>query len=123
MKISLPIYKPDRIENGKVKINEYEQSFELITSLASEMRYEALFPKMAEHEDLITYTDRIINSKPSREKWLSELKVLYCWLDTDLSFIEFIDLFAQPNEEYIKKLSKRLKEIFDVVCNGSAEKN
>ena len=51
------------------------------------------------------------------------MKVLYCWFDTDLTFIEFLKLFDLTDMDYIKKLTEEIKTIFDLVLNSSAEKN
>ena len=54
---------------------------------------------------------------------LSNMKILYCWFDTELTFIEFLKLFDLTDIDYIKQLTEEIKTIFDLVLNGSAEKN
>ena len=123
MIINIPIISKE-INKGKVKVVEKELKADLITSLAAELRFEKFFPKMAEREDLYSYTKRICDiEETSIAKTLSELKTLYCWLDVDIAFIDFVNLFDISNSTYMKKLTKSLKEVFDIVFESSAEKN
>ena len=58
MKVKLPIQEK-AIVNGELikKINEKE--FDIDTSLASQIRFEAKFPELAQNEDLFGYSKRI----------------------------------------------------------------
>ena len=50
-------------------------------------------------------------------------QVLYCWIDTDLEFIDFLKLFDLTDPEYVKEFVKALKDAFDKILDGSTEKN
>ena len=50
--------------------------------------------------------------------------MLYCWFDTDLCFIDFLKLFDLTDIDYtVNKLTKAIKEAFDLIFEASAEKN
>lgn len=123
MKIKLPVQTKE-IVNGELKKTESEKEFELDMSMASEIRFETKFPYLAEREDLFTYSKRICEIKDmSAATLLSKLKMLYCWLDTELSFIDFLKIFDLTDIKYIEKLTTKLKEVFELILEGSAEKN
>ena len=123
MIIKLPVVYKD-IVNGKLEKRKDYLDCMVDVSLASQIRYEAKFPELANNEDLYGYSNRIFNYKElSSAKILSELKVLYCWLDIELEFIEFVRLFDLTDEKYVKELIKALNDAFSVILNSSAEKN
>ena len=123
MKIKLPVCT-SKIEDGKLITEESEIEVELITSLACQMRFEATFPQLAQHEDLYSYTERIYNlGGVSVGKTLSLLKTLYCWIDIDVPFLKFVDMFNFTNQDYLKRLTQKLRETFEIILDGSAEKN
>lgn len=123
MKIKLPVQLKE-IKDGKLKKEVLEKEFDLDTSVASQVRFEAKFPELAENEDLYEYSKRIsvVKSK-SAGVIISQMKVLYCYLDTDMSYMEFLKMFDLADLEYIKKLTSAITECFDIVFNSSAEKN
>ena len=123
MKVKLPIQEK-AIVNGELikKINEKE--FDIDTSLASQIRFEAKFPELAQNEDLFGYSKRICDiDSLSAGVIISKMKMLYCWFDTDIQFIDFLKLFDLSDEEYVKRLTSAIKEAFELIFNGSAEKN
>lgn len=123
MKVLLPIQTKE-FKDGKIERHSYNKEFELDPSLASEMRWEAKFPQQAEHEDLFTYTQRIQKIEElTAPVIISKMKSIYCWFDTDISFIDFLKLFDLSDVEYINKLTSTLTEIWQAIKNGSAEKN
>lgn len=112
------------IKNGKLEKIKGTFTADLDMSLASQIRFEAKFPELAKNEDLIGYAQRMKDVKElSTAVILSNMKILYCWFDTDLTFIEFLKLFDLTDIDYIKKLMEEIKNIFDLVLNSSAEKN
>ena len=123
MKVKLPIQQKE-IKDSKLNIIEAEKEFELDMSLASQIRFETKFPELAEREDLYGYAKRIseINSL-SAAVIISKMKMLYCWFDTEIQFIDFLKMFDLTDLEYTKKLTDKMNEIFSIVYNGSAEKN
>ena len=123
MKIYLPIQTKE-FKNGKVKISSSQQEFELDTSLVSEIRWETKFPQQAQHEDLFAYTERIQSIKEtSVPAIISKMKSLYCWFDTELSFIDFLKLFDLSDLAYVTKLTDTITSVWRAIKDGSAEKN
>lgn len=123
MKIKLPI-QFKKIENGQLIKTEKETEFEIDTSLASQIRFEAKFPELAKNEDLFGYSQRIcaIDSLSSGVI-ISKMKMLYCWFDTDIQFIDFLKLFDLSDKDYVERLAKTMQDAFNLIFDGSAEKN
>lgn len=123
MKVKLPVQTKE-IVNGELVKRESEKSFDIDTSLASQIRFETKFPKLAEREDLFGYSKRICAiDELTAPVIISKMKMLYCWFDTDLDFIEFLKLFDLSDEAYVRKLTDALKVSFELIFSGSAEKN
>ena len=123
MKVKLPIQTKEIKEDKLIK-EISEKEFELDMSLASQIRFEAKFPQLAEKEDLFGYSKRICEIKDlSGAVIISKMKMLYCWFDTDMEFIDFLKMFDLTDEKYVEKLTSKMQEIFNLVFNGSAEKN
>lgn len=123
MKVKLPIQTKENID-GNLIVKESEKVFEIDTSLASQIRFEAKFPKLAEREDLFGYSKRICEIEElSASIIISKMKMLYCWFDTEIEFIDFLKLFDLSDAEYIEKLTEAIKNAFELVLNSSAEKN
>ena len=124
MKIKLPIQTKE-IVNGELLKKQSEKVFDLDTSLASQIRFETKFPELAQREDLEGYSKRICKVEElSVAVIISKMKMLYCWFDTDLCFIDFLKLFDLTDTDYtVNKLTKSIKEAFELIFDGSAEKN
>ena len=123
MKVKLPVQTKE-IVNGELAKKESEKTFDIDTSLASQIRFETKFPKLAEREDLFGYSKRICEIDDlTAPVIISKMKMLYCWFDTELDFIEFLKLFDLSDEAYVKKLTDALKVAFELIFSGSAEKN
>ena len=124
MKIKLPIQTKE-IVNGELVKKQSEKVFDLDTSLASQIRFETKFPDLAQKEDLDGYSKRICKVEElSVAVIISKMKMLYCWFDTDLCFIDFLKLFDLTDTDYtVNKLTKAIKEAFELIFNASAEKN
>lgn len=124
MKIKLPIQTKE-IVNGELVKKQTEKVFDLDTSLASQIRFETKFPDLAQKEDLDGYSKRICKVEElSVAVIISKMKMLYCWFDTDLCFIDFLKLFDLTDTDYtVNKLTKAIKEAFELIFDGSAEKN
>ena len=123
MKIKLPIQTKE-IKDDKLVKEISEKEFELDTSLASQMRFEAKFPLLAQNEDLFEYSKRICSIEgQSAGLIISKMKTLYCYLDTDMQYVDFLKLFDLSDLEYIEKLTNAMKHAFEIVFNGSSEKN
>ena len=124
MKIKLPIQTKE-IVNGELLKKQSEKVFDLDTSLASQIRFETKFPELAQREDLEGYSKRICKVEElSVAVIISKMKMLYCWFDTDLCFIDFLKLFDLTDTDYtVNKLTKSIKAAFELIFDGSAEKN
>lgn len=123
MKIRLPIQTKE-IKNGAMVKTQSEQEFDLDMSIAAQIRFETKFPTLAEREDLLGYSQRIFEIKElSLGLIISKLKMIYCWFDTEMVFNDFLKLFDLSDETYMKKLIKALNDTFEIVADGSAEKN
>ena len=123
MKIKLPIQTKE-VVNGELVKKQTDKQFDIDTSLASQIRFETKFPKLAEREDLFGYSKRICEIEElSAPVIISKMKMLYCWFDTELEFIDFLKLFDLSDEEYVKKLTDAIKVAFQLIFAGSAEKN
>lgn len=124
MKVKLPIQTKEVI-NGELVKKQTEKVFDLDTSLASQIRFETKFPEMAQREDLFGYSKRICEVEElTASIIISKMKMLYCWFDTELSFIDFLKLFDLTDTDYtINKLTKAMQEAFEIIFNSSAEKN
>ena len=123
MKVTLNTQTKE-IKNGQVEKVKGTFTADLDMSLASQIRFEAKFPELAKNEDLIGYAQRMKDVKElSTAVILSDMKILYCWFDTDLTFIEFLKLFDLTDIDYVKRLMEEIKTVFDLILNGSAEKN
>lgn len=128
MKIKLPTQSKEIVEkeNGDLElhIEQGEKEFDVDMTLLAQSRFEKNFPKMAEHENLLEYSQRICEIEDLKaEVILSKMKMLYCWFDTDMTYEEFVKLFDLTDKEYIEKLSTKIGKVFDLIFNGSAEKN
>lgn len=123
MKVTLNTQTKE-IKNGQVEKIKGTFTADLDMSLASQIRFEAKFPELAKNEDLLGYAQRLKDIKElSTAVILSDMKILYCWFDTDLTFIEFLKLFDLTDIDYVKRLMEEIKTVFDLILNGSAEKN
>ena len=123
MKVKLPIQTKEIVDNKLVKKTS-EQIFDVDTSLASQMRFESKFPKLAEREDLYGYSRRIFEIEDlTAPVIISKMKMLYCWFDTEISFVEFVKLFDLSEPKYVKELTNAMKTIFELIFEESAEKN
>ena len=112
------------IKNGKLEKKQGTFVADLDMSLASQIRFESKFPDLAQREDLYNYSKRISEVKEmSAPVLISKMKMLYCWFDTDVSFVDFLKLFDLTDKEYVEKLTGEIKTVFDLVMDGSAEKN
>jgi len=124
IEIKIPIVKSDIIEDGKRVVEYGEQPMLLDMSLVAQMRWEQKFPVNAEKEDLESYTERISkNKKVSSAVIISKLKTIYCYLDTNISFIEFLEMFDLTQADYVEKLTDAFKNAFEIILGSSSEKN
>lgn len=124
MKVKLPVVTRNEIVDGELKFETAEREFEMDMSLACQMRWEAKFPELAAKENFVDYTTRTkeLESK-NPAVILSKMKAIYCFFDTDLSFVQFIKMFDFSRLEFTEELLKRINEVFEIVLKSSSEKN
>lgn len=123
MKITLPIQRKELRGEELIKIKENKE-FELDTTLVAQMRFERNFPELSSKEDLFDYSKRITSTDSlSAPVIISKMKMLYCWLDGNIDFIEFLRLFDLTDIDYIKSLTRQIERVIELVFNSSSEKN
>lgn len=123
MKITLPIITRDELVDGKRVIEYEDRKMNADFSLGMQLRFEAKFPELAKNGSIIEYAQRVAAAPRGAGTILSELKCVYCLIDTDMSFIDFVKQFDFSREEYVKKLICAIKTVIDVMLGGAAEKN
>lgn len=112
------------IVDGKLVKKAGTFKADLDMSLASQIRFESKFPNLAEREDLYGYSKRISKEESlTAPVIISKMKMLYCWFDTEICFIDFLKMFDLTDIDYVKKLTNEIKTIFEIILDGSAEKN
>ncbi len=124
IKTKLPIMKKTIDESEKrLVLKESEIEVEIDTSLFAEERWEKNFPHNASKETLFAYIERVTSAglAESKAHILSNLKALYCFMEGDeiADFKSFCQLFDLAEGEYIKKLIKKIKFIFELVLSSS----
>jgi hypothetical protein len=124
VKIKLPIVTKDELKDGK-RVFEYEEREVVFNNTIScQMRWESCFPELAKRESVIDYAARVRELEGrSVGVLISEMKVVYCFLELDMPFTEFIKLFDFSQKEYVEKLIAKIKEAFDVIFDTASEKN
>lgn len=123
MKITLPVLK-EEFKEGKVVSERTEKEFNVDMSWVAQIRYESKFPELARSENLLDYSQRIFAIKEqSPALFISKLKLIYCWFDTEMSFEEFLAMFTCTNINYTKELVEKLSAVFTAIADSSAEKN
>ncbi len=124
MKIKLTVKTRDEFVDGKRVVKFEDKEFELDLSLGCQMRWEQKFPQLAANEDLLSYTERVSKAKElTLPVIISKIKAIYCYFDTELTFVQFLKLFDLTNKDYIEKLTNQIKEIFESVYETASEKN
>lgn len=125
MRIELPMLKQE-IVGEEVVSTESTVVFDLDTSVYSEERWEQNFPRLAEHEGLFSYIDRVQKESISdRVKVASMLKAIYCFIESEdiHSYKEFAKMFVLSAPEYTERLISRLVSAFKLILGSSAVKN
>ena len=116
MKITLPIVTKDELGTDGKRVFVYEE-------LGMQLRWEAKFPELAAQCSVTDYASRVAKMPSDAASLLSKLKCIYCFLETDMRFLEFIRLFDFTKKEYVQELVHRIGEAFKVMLDGAAEKN
>lgn len=125
IKSTLPVLEQSIID-GKLVSKERMIDIYIDPSLYAETRWEQNFPKQAEIEGLFEYVERIHKEKKKAitvPVAISMLKAVYCFLEIDKTWAEFQKEFVFNDDRYAKHLSDSIINVFNIVLNGSAEKN
>ncbi len=126
MNVTLTVKKRDDLINGERVLEFEDKVFKIDVSLKAQMRWEQKFPEQAKNEELLIYAERVQNidaKNISVAKILSQMKVLYCYFDFDMSFTEFIQMFDTTIPKYTEKLIEQIQTAFEIINAGSSEKN
>lgn len=124
MKIKMPFIKRDELVDGKRVIETEEKAIDVDNTMMAQMRWEAKFPEMAKSENIVNYAMRIKDLKSEElPVTISKLKVLFCFLDIDETFVQFLKLFDFSRKDYVEKLIDCLKTAFEQIFAEAAEKN
>lgn len=126
MNVILTVKKKDDLINGERVLEFEDKVFKLDVSLKAQMRWEQKFPEQAKNEELLIYAERIQNidaKNISVAKILSQMKVLYCYFDFDLSFSEFVQMFDTTIPKHTNKLIEQIQTAFEIIGAGASEKN
>ena len=124
MKIKMPFIKRDELVDGKRIIETEEKAIDVDNTMMAQMRWEAKFPEMAKSENIVDYGMRIKDFKSEElPVIISELKVLFCFLDIEETFVQFLKLFDFSRKDYVDKLISCLKTAFEQIFAEAAEKN
>lgn len=125
MRIELPLLEQE-IVDGNLVSKERSVEFELDTSVYSEERWEQNFPRMAEHEGLFQYVERVSkNALTDRVKVISMLKAIFCFIESKevRSYKDFAQMFNLAVPEYTERLINKLSSAFKIVLGSSSVKN
>ena len=124
MKVKLPFVKRDEIVGGKRVFETEEREINVDGTLAAQMRWEAKFPEMARRESIVDYVERVKEARDHEiSAVISQLKAIYCFIETDLSFERFVRMFDVSKREYFQDLVGRLRAAFDAIFSEASEKN
>lgn len=124
MKAKLPIVTRDEVVDGKRVFEYFEKEVEINTSLTCQIRWEANFPEQAKRESIVDYTKRMEGMDAENPAVIiSRLKAIFCFIEMECSFIEFIKLFDMTQPVYLKKLETAIEKVFQIVFDSAAEKN
>lgn len=97
IKTKLPLLEKEIDGDGKLVVNKSEIEIGIDTSLFAEERWESNFPAQAKTETLFAYVERIGKAglADSKAHILSNLKALYCFIDSDKlpDYKSFLKLF------------------------------
>lgn len=125
MRIELPTLKQEMV-GEEVVTTESTAVFDLDTSVYSEERWEQNFPRLAQHEGLFQYIERVQkDSQTEKVRVIAMLKAIYCFIESNTvpTYKDFAKMFNLAVPEYTDKLINKLKIAFKLVLGGSSVKN
>lgn len=123
IKTKLPLLEKEIDGDGKLIVNKSEIEIGIDTSLFAEERWESNFPAQAKTETLFAYVERIGKTglADSKAHILSNLKALYCFIDSDklLDYKSFLKLFDLADGQYLTALTDKIKYVFEIALQGA----
>lgn len=125
IRTTLPIRERTLDEkSGAMVAKESEIAVTVDTSVYAEERWEIHFPQNAARETLFAYIERLglDRTGDGRARVLSGLKAIYCFLEGDriADYKSFCQLFDLSDEDYLRRLTARVGELFSMALGGSA---
>lgn len=122
---TLPTLQQQLID-GRIQSTEGQIKIYVDESIFSEQRWEQNFPQQAEKEDLQSYCSRVVKIAEkdcNLAVVTSMLKGLYCYIETELNFKQFLQLFSMNDLDYLERLITTIVDVFNSIFGGSVEKN
>ncbi len=123
IKTKLPLLEKEIDGDGKLVVNKSEIEIGIDTSLFAEERWEQNFPLQAKSETLFAYVERVGGAglADSKAHILSNLKALYCFIDSDKlpDYKSFLKLFDLADGEYLTALTDKIKYVFEIALQGA----
>lgn len=123
IKTKLPLLEKEIDGDGKLVVNKSEIEIGIDTSLFAEERWESNFSAQAKTETLFAYVERIGKAglADSKAHILSNLKALYCFIDSDKlpDYKSFLKLFDLADGEYLTALTDKIKYVFEIALQGA----
>lgn len=123
IKTKIPTIEKELDADGKLVVKQGEIDVAIDTSLFAEERWESNFPAQARSETLFAYVERIGQTglTESKAHILSNLKALYCFMDSDKlpDFKSFLKLFDLADTEYLTRLTDKIKYVFEIALSSA----
>lgn len=123
IKTRIPTLEKELDADGKLVVKQGEIDVAIDTSLFAEERWESNFPAQARSETLFAYVERIgqSNLTESKAHILSNLKALYCFMDSDKlpDFKSFLKMFDLADVEYLTRLTDKIKYVFEIALSSA----
>lgn len=123
IKTKIPTLEKELDADGKLVVKQGEIDVAIDTSLFAEERWESNFPAQARSETLFAYVERIgqSNLTESKAHILSNLKALYCFMDSDKlpDFKSFLKMFDLADVEYLTRLTEKIKYVFEIALSSA----
>lgn len=123
IEIKLPVIKKE-LKNDEIIITREDKKFGIDTSIVAQERFEINFPELAKNYDLFDFIEKLEITKDAKlAVSISRLKVIFCLIETDMTFKQFLQLFDFSVPDYTEELVNKLKNILELALKSSSEKN
>lgn len=124
MKFELPILEERfDIKTKEVHSKKTYIDCKLDMSINAQTRWEENFPELSKTMGVFDYVDKFKNIKITDVATLGiALKLLYCFIDIDVTYKDFISMFSGENEEYFNELWTTIKSVLEFVIERNNSK-